>query len=128
MSHEDQWRREVEMRKRSDGSLLSSDHVLPLLNYVALDEQAMDYVQSDERLLGTAPWTHLLTLPRAQHDLSDALSHYRIAGRNRQQVVEIVYRVVMHLKYMNVNCGRIHGDLVSCSPHVLRFLSLSRWR
>jgi hypothetical protein len=114
MANEEQWQREIDMRQNADGSLLSSHHVLPLLGHFALDKEAMSYVQSDKRLLGTVLWTHLLILQPAQHDLSDALSHYQIAGRNRQQVVEILYQVAGHLKYMNEGCSRIHGDLVRC--------------
>eukprot|EP01049_Picozoa_sp_SAG25_P017497 SAG25_NODE_4553_length_791_cov_1.414740_1_plen_175_part_01 len=47
----------------------------------------------------------------AKRDLSDALSHYRIAGRDRRRVVGILYQVATHLRYMNDECGRIHGDL-----------------
>ena len=85
---------------------------MPLLDYFELDSDAVTYVQGEQRLDGSAAWTHMLTLPQAQHDLSDALSHYQIAGRDRQQVIDILDQVARHLKYMNDECGFIHGDLV----------------
>ena len=53
----------------------------------------------------------LLVMPCARRDLSDALAHYRFAGRDWKQVVEILIQVASHLRYLNEGCGRIHGDL-----------------
>ena len=63
----------------------------------------------DSRLKGAG--RYLLVMEKAQHDLNDALSHYRWAGRDRAQVFEILYQVATHLAYLNEKCGRIHGDL-----------------
>eukprot|EP01046_Picozoa_sp_COSAG06_P048671 COSAG06_NODE_7322_length_2546_cov_2.143032_3_plen_481_part_01 len=59
MSHEDQWQREIDMRTGDDGTTLSSEHVVPLLDHFVLDEGGMAFVKTDERLHGEAKWTHL---------------------------------------------------------------------
>ena len=56
-------------------------------------------------------YRYLLVMPWAKRDLSDALAHYRFAGREQKQVVEILVQVASHLQYLNEVCGRIHGDL-----------------
>ena len=55
--------------------------------------------------------TNTATMPQAKCDLNDALSHTRFAGRNRAQVVKILYQIATHLQYLNEQCHRIHGDL-----------------
>ena len=59
----------------------------------------------------TDVYHYLLVMPRARHDLSDAVSHYRFAGRYKAQVTHIGRQVAGHLRYLNEECGRIHGDL-----------------
>ena len=54
---------------------------------------------------------HQRVMDRAHHDLSDAVSHNQMAGRNQKQVAEILYQLVVHLQYLNEECGRIHGDI-----------------
>jgi hypothetical protein len=89
-----------------------------------LDDQGFAWCRQHPELAEFG-YPHLIGMPAAEMDLSDALSHYPIAGHNRQKVVEILHQVAMRLKYMSEDCGRIHGDLVRrCSlaaftrPHV----------
>jgi hypothetical protein len=89
-----------------------------------LDDQGLEWCRQHPELAEFG-YHHLIAMPAAEMDLSDALSHYPIAGHNRQKVVEILHQVAMRLKYMSEDCGRIHGDLVRrCSlaaftrPHV----------
>ena len=50
-------------------------------------------------------------MPQAQRDLSDLLSHDRVAGHDKVEVVNILRQVAKHLHYFHQTCGRIHGDL-----------------
>ena len=111
MQNKIEWLREQNMRKLSDGTMLDCKHVVPLLEVFELGEDAGTL---DPRLQGEAGCSYRfgLVMSAAKRDLSDALSHYRIAGRDRRQVLEILHQVAMHLRYMNDDCGRIHGDLV----------------
>ena len=106
MRNEAEWLREKNMRKLPNGEELDRKHVMHLLVAKALEEDA-DVL--DSRLKGGG--RYLLVMEKAQHDLNDALSHYRWAGRDRAQVFEILYQVATHLAYLNEKCGRIHGDL-----------------
>ena len=75
--------------------------------------QPISAAELDKRIVneGEASYRFLLVMPRARQDLSDALSHYRFAGRNQQQVQQIGYQIAGHLQYLNEECARIHGDL-----------------
>eukprot|EP01043_Picozoa_sp_COSAG02_P022472 COSAG02_NODE_1169_length_14132_cov_85.570187_6_plen_1172_part_00 len=106
MHNKVEWLREKNMRKLSDGEELDHTHVMKLLVDKELEEDAG---MLDSRLKGAG--RYLLVMEKAQHDLNDALSHYRWAGRDREQVIEILYQVATHLEYLNEKCGRIHGDL-----------------
>jgi hypothetical protein len=111
MSHEDQWKREIDMRKLNGDKQLSDKHVVPLLDHFVLDGLA--FVETDERLHGEATWTHLLSMPRAERDLSDLLSHDRVAGHDLPEVTKILRQVAAHLEYFHETCGRIHGPDIS---------------
>ena len=114
MSHEDQWKREIDMRTGDDGKVLSSKHVVPLLDHFVLDEDGRAFVKRDERLHGEATWTHLLSMPQAERDLSDLLSHDCVAGHDLPAVTKILLQVADHLEYFHEKCGRIHGtDIIS---------------
>ena len=52
----------------------------------------------------------MITMPAAEKDLSDLLSHNRIAGLDIQAVVDIMRQVGQHVQYLH-KFGRIHGDL-----------------
>jgi serine/threonine protein kinase len=110
MHNEVEWRREQDMRLLDDDAEqhLDSRHVVPLLLARELTEAE---AASDSRVQGEDSYRFLLVMPRAKRDLSDALAHYRFAGRERRQVVEILVQVATHLRYLNEICGRIHGDL-----------------
>jgi hypothetical protein len=119
MSHEDQWQREIEKRQNDDGTKHSSYHEMPLLDDFELDEEGMAIVKMDERLHGEATWTHLLSMPQAERDLSDLLSHDRVAGHDLPEVTKILLQVAKHLEYFHETCGRIHGSDISQSDIAL---------
>ena len=108
MHNEEEWLREQDMRKLANGDPLDSTHVLQLLNAVEVEGDAG---AMDSRLKGDDSYKYMLTMPQAKSDLNDALSHTRLAGRNRAQVVKILYQIATHLRYLNEQCHRIHGDL-----------------
>jgi hypothetical protein len=124
MANEEEWQRERAMRQLPDGEQLDPSHVVAILDACVLDDQGLEWCRQHPELAEFG-YQHLIGMPAAEMDLSDALSHYPIAGHNRQKVVEILHQVAMRLKYMSEDCGRIHGDLVRrCSlaaftrPHV----------
>ena len=82
--------------------------MLQLLDSIELEENADEH---DGRLKGEDSFRFLHVMDRAQKDLSDALSHGRIAGRDQQQIVKIASQIAEHLRYLNEECGRIHGDI-----------------
>ena len=108
MRNKEEWLREQDMRKLPGGKQLDENHCVALLDAVELEE---DPAISDHRLKGEGINLYLLVMAQAKRDLSDALSHYRFAGRIREQVVDILYQVAEHLKYLNEECGRCHGDI-----------------
>jgi hypothetical protein len=69
-----------------------------------LDDQGFAWCRQHPELAEFG-YPHLIGMPAAEMDLSDALSHYPIAGHNRQKVVEILHQVAMRLKYMSEDCG-----------------------
>ena len=88
--------------------------MLPLLDHFVLDEDGVAFVKAEKRLQGEATWTHLLSMPQAERDLSDLLSHDRVAGHDLPAVTEILLQVADHLEYFHEKCGRIHGtDIIS---------------
>ena len=91
---EEEYEREIEMRKLGDGSELDGAHVLQLLDSIELAENADEH---DARLKGEDSFRFLHVMDRAQKDLSDALSHSRIAGRDRKQIVKIAAQLAEHL-------------------------------
>ena len=109
MHNKAEWSREREMRKLGNGTL-DAKHVVPLLHSEELEEDAG---LIDSRMKGDNDNLYLLAMPQAKCDLSDVLSHSRLAGRERMKVVDILVQVVGHLKYLNEGCNRIHGDLKS---------------
>jgi hypothetical protein len=103
-----QWVREQDMRKLDGGKLLDSQHVVQILDAAELEADAGSM---DPRLKGATEYRFLLVMPQARRDLSDALSHDQLAGRDKATVVQIAHQVARHLKYLNEGCGRVHGDL-----------------
>ena len=103
-----QWVREQDMRKLDGGELLDSQHVVQILD---AEELEADAGSMDPRLKGATEYRFLLVMPQARRDLSDALSHDQLAGRDKATVVQIAHQVARHLKYLNEGCGRVHGDL-----------------
>mgnify|MGYP000954726088 CR=1 FL=1 len=64
------------MRKLNGDKQLSDKHVVPLLDHFVLDEDGLAFVETDERLHGEAIWTHLLSMPQAERDLTQGLVGY----------------------------------------------------
>ena len=110
MHNRAEWLREQDMRKLPSGHLLDAQHVVQLIDGTA-EELEEDAGALDVRLKGDDSYRFLLVMQQAERDLSDALSHFRFAGRDRQEVIKILTQVAAHLKYLNEDCGRIHGDL-----------------
>eukprot|EP01045_Picozoa_sp_COSAG04_P004677 COSAG04_NODE_208_length_20334_cov_13.999852_1_plen_2534_part_10 len=108
MQNREEWLREQEMRKLPDGTSLDGKHVVQLLEATELEEAAGT---TDSRLQGHGDYRFMLTMPQAERDLSDALSHDRLAGYDQAQVVKVLYQVAGHLRFLNEECGRIHGDI-----------------
>ena len=50
---------------------------------------------------------------QANRDLSDLLSHDRVAGHNLAEATCILAQVAKHLHYLHVECKLIHGDIKS---------------
>ena len=91
---------------------MDESHVLGLLpkcSDAAVLER--DAAKDDPRLKGEDEYRYMLVMDRADGDLSDALSHSRVAGRERNDVVEIARQVAGHLRYLNEECNRLHGDI-----------------
>jgi hypothetical protein len=97
--------------------LLDAHHIVELCmdEDGLLDSRVLDTPKRasdlDLQSMDATAYRYLLVLPRARHDLSDAISHYRFAGRSREQVTQIGRLVAAHLRYLNEECRRIHGDL-----------------
>ena len=108
MCNEEEWLREQEMRKLPDGTPLDGKHVVQLFEAKALKGGAGTI---DSRLQGHGDYRFMLAMPQASRDLSDALSHDRLAGHDLTRVVKILFQVAVHLKYLNEDCGRTHGDI-----------------
>ena len=115
MMDEAQWRREIDMRKfkTSEGHdcVLDKRRVISLDLSRDLDAEALRFCAKEPRLACDTQLTHVHVMPRAENDLSDTLSHGRVAGRNKKQVVHILRQVASHLLYLHETCERIHGDL-----------------
>jgi hypothetical protein len=91
---------------------MDESHVLGLLpkcSDAAVLER--DAAKDDPRLKGEDEYRYMLVMDRADGDLSDALSHARVAGRDLRGVVEIARQVAGHLRYLNEECNRLHGDI-----------------
>jgi hypothetical protein len=108
MHNKDEYLREIEMRQLPDGGTLDGVHVLQLLDHRELERPAGE---DDERMRGEDEYHYMLVMDKATTDLSDALSHTRIAGRKLPEVVKIARQVAGHLRYLNEECGRLHGDI-----------------
>eukprot|EP01047_Picozoa_sp_COSAG01_P062225 COSAG01_NODE_7883_length_3009_cov_2.423368_2_plen_664_part_01 len=96
--------------------LLDAHHIVELCmdEDGLLDSRVLDTpkrASEFDKSMDADAYHYLLVLPRARHDLSDAISHYRFAGRSKEQVAQIGRLVAAHLRYLNEECGRIHGDL-----------------
>jgi hypothetical protein len=108
MHNEEEYLREIEMRQLPGGGTLDGAHVLQLLDHRELDRPAGE---DDERLRGEVDYCYMLVMDKGMTDLSDALSHTRIAGRKLPEVVKIARQVAGHLCYLNEKCNRLHGDV-----------------
>jgi hypothetical protein len=112
MTNREEWRREQDMRMTDCGEQLDRRHVLEIKNAFELDDAGLAYCQQHPELQGDCR-AFLLTLPAAQCDLSDLLSHDRVAGHRLGDVTNILHQVAEHLLYLHSECKRIHGDLKS---------------
>ena len=113
MANEEQWRRELSLRQTEGGAVLDGSHIVSILSLI--DENA-------KSLCSAFPF--ILVMPAAEQDLSDFLSHSRMAGLDLEAVVDIMCQVATHLQYFHSACGSIHGDVKArfslpplCSAH-----------
>ena len=113
MVHEDQWHREIDLRKTEHGEQVDTTHVMELVDYVELDVAGLEYCRNDERLQGEGVFRYLLVMPQATRDLSDLLSHDRVAGHKLDEAKTILKQVADHLHYLHEECRMIHGDIKS---------------
>ena len=124
MANRQEWLREKTARELSNGRDMGSGrgstkpvmqldgrHVVAILDSVELDAAAVDWYKRQQQLHGEKPKTYLHIMPQARRDLSDLLSHDRVAGRKLPEVIGILANVAGHLHYLHVECGSIHGDL-----------------
>ena len=111
MTNREEWLREQDMRKADGGEKLDGRHVLTILDAFELDAAGMAYCKKHPELKGDTSYSFLLTLPAAERDLSDLLSHGRVAGHQLAQVASILRQVGEHVMYMHETLHRIHGDL-----------------
>ena len=100
MANEEQWRRELSLRQTEGGAVLDGSHIVSILSLI--DENA-------KSLCSAFPF--ILVMPAAEQDLSDFLSHSRMAGSDLEAVVDIMRQVATHLQYLHSACGSIHGDV-----------------
>ena len=98
-----QWMREKNMRQTGDDLLKS--HVIEIFDS-----------HIDESADAGSQFPYLISMPAAEIDLYDYLSHSRIAGRDMEAVVDIMRQVGEHLQALH-SCGQIHGDLKPVCPH-----------
>ena len=95
MTDRDQWQREMAMREGE-----------------GLDKHVLRVIESceDANAKGCKePRPFLISMPAAQMDMNDFLSHSREADNDLKVSVDLLWQVGHHLKYMH-NLGRIHGD------------------
>ena len=86
---------------------------MELLDYVELDVAGLEYCRNDERLQGEGVFRYLLVMPQATRDLSDLLSHDRVAGHKFNEAKRILKQVADHLHYLQEEHLMIHGDIKS---------------
>ena len=101
---------------------MDESHVLGLLpkcSDAAVLER--DAAKDDPRLKGEDEYRYMLVMDRADGDLSDALSHSRVAGRDPRDVVELARQVAGHLPYLHAECNRC----LLYSPYAARDLTLT---
>ena len=127
MCDKEQWQREQEMRSLSGGAKLSSEHVMQLLDAQDLSGVDAETLQSwkqgdgsdrflmmmDRERHGENAFRYLLVMPQANRDLSDLLSHDRVAGHKLDEVRDILKQVAGCLHYLHSACCMIHGDIKS---------------
>ena len=114
MANEEQWRRELSLRQTEGGAVLDGSHIISILDSL-IDENAKSL---------SSAFPFILVMPAAEQDLSDFLSHSRMAGSDLEAVVDIMFQVATHLQYFHSACGSIHGDVKArfslpplCSAH-----------
>ena len=107
------WLRETNIRKMQ-GAAQIFVHILEVLDsYV--DEKAKSCAD---------PRPFVVVMPAGEMDLSDFLSHQRVAGTNLQAVIDIARQVGQRVQYMH-KCGWIHGDLKP--KNIERGLDIFSW-
>ena len=107
---------------------LDPAHIVQLLDYVELEEEAMHFCdQNRHQLQGPGKYTHLLVLPKADFDLQYALSHFTArAGMDKAEVVNIARQLMSHLQYLSTQ-RRIHGDVKPRNVVQIRVGMYLRW-
>ena len=98
MSDKEQWQRELSLRQTEGGVALDESHIIAILDSLV-----------DESPSSAFPF--VLVMPAAEQDLSDFLSHSRMAGSDWQAVAAIMRNVAEHLQYLHVTCNAIHADV-----------------
>ena len=128
MANEEQWRRELSLRQTEGGAVLDGSHIVTILDSL-IDENAKSL---------SSAFPFILVMPAAEQDLSDFLSHSRMAGSDLEAVADIMCQVATHLQYFHSACGSIHGDVKArfslpplCSTHSVSLhhchRSLTKW-
>jgi ankyrin repeat protein/serine/threonine protein kinase len=117
MCRRDTFRREVEKRKNTD-----SKYVVPIkasYSSVAIDDFDCTKVNLQAEL---APYPGIVLKDSvlkyvivmdcgAGFDLHDFISHQNVAGKDLFAVTSIAKEIAHCLKFLNENCGTIHGDV-----------------
>ena len=98
MAYKELWTRELSLRRTEDGVALDKSHIIEILDSL-IDENP------------SSAFPFILVMPAAEQDLSDFLSHSRIAGSDWQAIAAIMRQVAEHLQYLHVTCNGIHADV-----------------
>ena len=98
---EEQWQREKGLRQREDGTALDGSHIIAILDSL-VDEKAKSL---------SSAFPFVLVMPAAEQDLSDYLSHSRMAGSDWEAVGAVMRQVAEHIGFLHVTCNTIHADI-----------------